>query len=60
MKGYIKWICETLLQSEYIEKETIGLWIIKRKSNIIKEITSLECIEYSFCTQYQLTIFDIN
>lgn len=56
MKDYIQWFMKILLGDNYVDKETLNLWIIQRKN--IKE-NEIKKIKVPHRHEEQMTIFDL-
>lgn len=58
MKQYIKWFIEDFLQEVYVDKDTLGLWMLERRVKNTNE--SLETkINVPHGHEEQMTIFDL-
>ncbi|WP_157950585.1 hypothetical protein [Staphylococcus capitis] len=56
MKQYIHWFIEEFLGKGYIDKETLGLWMIQRKKF---EASGIKKINVPHRHEEQMTIFDL-
>lgn len=58
MKQYIKWFFEDFLQEGYVDKDTLGLWILERRvKNNDKSIKTIINVPHGH--EEQMTIFDL-
>jgi hypothetical protein len=55
MKHYIQWFVEVVLGEKFIDKETLGLWMIENQKQRAFSID----VEIDHCYEEQMTIFDI-
>jgi hypothetical protein len=55
MKHYIQWFVEVVLGEKFIDKETLGLWMIENQKQRAFSID----VKVDHCYEEQMTIFDI-
>jgi hypothetical protein len=55
IKHYIQWFVEVVLGEKFIDKETLGLWMIENQKQRAFSID----VEIDHCYEEQMTIFDI-